>query len=86
MHGGRAWRAGRKGAAPVQSVYVLDENGKPKRVTVTTGVSDGSLTEITSGGLQPGERVVVAAFGKNQERPAGGFGSQGGSGRRGPGF
>ena len=37
-------------------------------------------------GLQPGERVVVAAFGKNQERPAGGFGAQSGPGRRGPGF
>ena len=77
---------GRKGGAPAQSVYVLDENGKPKRVAVTTGASDGSLTEITSGSLQPGDRVIVAAFGKNQERPAGGFGSQGGPGRRGPGF
>jgi HlyD family secretion protein len=78
---------GRKGrGGPPQTVYVLDENNKPKRVTVSTGVTDGTYTEITSGDLQPGEQVIVAAFGKKEQRPATAGGQGGPGGRRGMGF
>ncbi len=40
------------------------ENGQPKRVAVTTGVSDGSFTEIVTGALQEGKEVIVETLGK----------------------
>jgi HlyD family secretion protein len=39
-------------------VWVLHD-GKPEPVAVTTGLSDNTYTEVTGGGLQPGERVIV---------------------------
>jgi len=40
-------------------VYVLDAQGKLKPTPVETGLTDNALTEITSGDLQPGDRVVT---------------------------
>jgi HlyD family secretion protein len=40
------------------AVWVL-ENGTPKRVTVTTGGSDGQNTEITSGPISAGTLVIT---------------------------
>lgn len=57
MAGGRG--AG-KSAAPQQAVSVMDPNTKQRRVTITTGPSDGTYTEVTSGGLKDGDRVIVA--------------------------
>ena len=37
-----------------KTVWVLRE-GKPMPVTITTGVSDGTLTEVTEGALKPGD-------------------------------
>jgi HlyD family secretion protein len=39
-------------------VFILAE-GKPRAVTVKTGISDGSLTEIVEGPLHEGDRVVL---------------------------
>jgi HlyD family secretion protein len=39
-------------------VNIVDANGEPFRVDVTTGFSDGNLTEV-SGDLQPGDRVYL---------------------------
>jgi multidrug efflux pump subunit AcrA (membrane-fusion protein) len=39
-------------------VNVADQSGGATRVDVTTGYTDGDLTEI-SGNLQPGERVYL---------------------------
>jgi HlyD family secretion protein len=80
-------RTGAKDAAPDKAVWVLDANGRPQRVAVTTGETDGSLTEITGGALNEGDRVIVAALAKTA--PAGGTGSSGPSGlggRGGPRF
>lgn len=69
-----------------QVVWVLDENGKPRPVSATTGINDGTFTEITGGDLKQGDRVIVAAFSK-KEQPGGGAAFGGGGGRRrGPGF
>lgn len=55
--------AGRGGRAGNQrTLWVLD-GGKPKAVTVETGVSDGTTTEVT--GVQEGQQVIIG-----QERPA----------------
>lgn len=40
------------------------ENGKPKRVSITTGISDGNYTEIVSGELREGQEVIVESLSK----------------------
>jgi len=50
------------------SVWVLEDN-KPRRLSVTTGVSDGTYTEIVSGDLKEGQQIIVEALKKN-EAPA----------------
>jgi HlyD family secretion protein len=63
-----------------KAVWVLD-SAAPRRVEVTTGETDGSATEITSGGVHPGDRVIVAAL-SSTATPATGAAPAG----RGPGF
>jgi HlyD family secretion protein len=77
----------RKGAAPEKTVWILDADDKPQRVVVATGESDGTYTEVTTGGLKDGDRVIVAALAKTAPAAGGSPGSQtGGRGGRGPGF
>ncbi len=40
------------------NVWIL-ENNKPENVKITTGISDGSYTEVASGDLQEGQQVIV---------------------------
>ena len=40
-------------------VWVLDENNKPKRAEVVTGIADSLSTEIVGGPLEEGDRVIV---------------------------
>ena len=56
--GGAPRRAGTD-TALVRQVWVLD-GGAPRAVSVTPGVSDGRVTEVTSDELQPGMAVIVA--------------------------
>jgi HlyD family secretion protein len=53
-------------------VWVL-EQGKPKRVGITPGISDGNHTEVVSGDLQEGQQVIVELMRKGasstQTRP-----------------
>jgi HlyD family secretion protein len=81
-------KGARKGAAPEQAVWSLDGNNKQERVVVTTGGSDGTYTEVTSGSLKDGDRVVVAALAKTASAAAAGspVSQSGGRGGRGPGF
>lgn len=53
------------------SVWVL-EKGKPKRVSITPGISDGTYTEIVSGELHEGQSIIVSLNkdkSKNQPGP-----------------
>ena len=43
-------------------VWVL-EKGKPRRVSIRTGLSDGNYTSVVSGGLAEGDRVIVGVSG-----------------------
>jgi HlyD family secretion protein len=54
------------------SVWVL-EQGTPKRVAITPGISDGIYTEIASGDLKEGQLVIVESLkkGKTPSGPAG---------------
>lgn len=40
-------------------IYVLSEDGEPRRVTVVAGPSDGTRTEIFGAGLAPGDHVII---------------------------
>ncbi len=66
--GGAAAGAGEKKGP---SVWIL-ENGKPKRVGITPGISDGTYTEVVSGDLKEGQNLIVEALKKNkQQAPSG---------------
>lgn len=73
-----------------QTVYVLGDDNKPQPVTVTTGETNGSMTEVTGGELKPGMRVITGQMasgstekggrsgGQRRQRKGGGQGGQGG--------
>lgn len=55
-------KAQQKGAG----VWII-ENGKPKRTSVSTGVSDGSYTELISGEIKEGQEVIVESLKTKQK-------------------
>jgi len=56
-----------QGAAPVYKVWVTVPEGRPVPVDITTGISDGSNTEVTSGGLKEGQDIIVEAVTGNNK-------------------
>jgi hypothetical protein len=79
--------AGSRDATPFKpgGVFVL-RNGKPARVRVMTGISDGTFTEVQSDSLKEGDMVITgldntAANANNLTPPPG----MGGPNFRGPG-
>lgn len=54
MRGGGARSEGTPG-----TVWVLDGEGAPRSVAVRTGITDGTMTEILAGALEPGATVVI---------------------------
>jgi HlyD family secretion protein len=44
-------------------VWVLEKN-KPKRVAITTGISDGTYTELLSGEIREGQEIIVESLAK----------------------
>jgi len=50
-----------EGAAPMYKVWVAVPEGRPVSVDITTGISDGSNTEVTSGALKEGQEIIVEA-------------------------
>ena len=57
-----------------QTVYVKDTDGQPKAVSITTGVTNGTMTEVIGGDLQPGMEVITGELSgttSKRQRPAG---------------
>ncbi len=63
-----------------QTLYVKGEDGQPRAVQVTTGDTNGSVTEVLSGDLKPGMEVITgqltgaegaAGAERKQQRPGG---------------
>lgn len=52
-------------------VFVLGKDEKPRAVALRLGISDGSFTEVVSGDISPGDRVIVSEVSK-RVAPAGG--------------
>ena len=68
------------GRGSEQRVFVLDANGQPQPVTVRTGDTNGSQTEVTSGELEPGAQVITGrlAAGAPPSAPRGASGGASG--------
>jgi HlyD family secretion protein len=52
-------------------VFIVGEDGKPKPVPLTLGISDGTFTELLRGDVKEGQDVIVGSAATGQ-RPAGG--------------
>ncbi|GAA5484067.1 efflux RND transporter periplasmic adaptor subunit [Haloferula sargassicola] len=58
--GRRRWRRdGPKSLQGPPSVWIL-KNNEPVKIEVETGVTDGSVTEITGGDIQPGDELITS--------------------------
>jgi HlyD family secretion protein len=60
-----------------QTVHILGEDGKPQPVQITTGDTNGSMTEVTGGQLKPGMKVITGKLASES-----GSSTKSGSGRR----
>ncbi len=49
-----------------RTVYVLDAKGNAVKKTVTTGLTDGSMTEIVSGDIKVGDKVITTQLKKKE--------------------
>jgi HlyD family secretion protein len=89
--GNRPERTATVGRGAQQTVYVRGDDGQPRAVQIVTGDTDGTMTEVTGGGLKPGMTIItgeLSADGKGgsaggsggQRRSGGGGGRQGGGG------
>ena len=63
---GTTWK-GEKGPG----VWIL-ENNKPKRLKITTGISDGNYTEVMSGDLTENGNLIVESLAKGKSPSASG--------------
>jgi HlyD family secretion protein len=53
-------------APSLRSVWVL-RGGKPVRVEVRTGITDGTFTEVIGGPLEAGDRVITDSLEEHSE-------------------
>ena len=60
--GQRAGQAKADPAVAARRIFVLSD-GKPRPVSIKTGVTDGTLSEIVEGDLKAGDQVIVDASG-----------------------
>jgi HlyD family secretion protein len=67
------------GQGPGSTVYVVDAGGRPRPVSVHTGISDGRYTAILSGDLHEGDRVAVG-YQTAKSEAGGAFPGMGGPG------
>ena len=84
--GGNAEKSATMARGAQQTVYVVGEDGEPQQLRVTTGDSNGSMTEVIGGDLKPGMKVITGQLAsENASKSSGGSGqrSQGGGQRGG---
>lgn len=52
-----------------EGVWIL-EKGKPRRISITTGISDGNFTELSSGELKEGQEIIIDSVNKTGDKRA----------------
>lgn len=87
---GRRGRGGAEKSATIgrgarQTIYVKGEDGQPRPIQVTTGDTNGQVTEILAGDLKEGMEVITGQFagdsaGSGQRKSGSGQRRQGGGG------
>ncbi|WP_213981655.1 efflux RND transporter periplasmic adaptor subunit [Sphingomonas sp. dw_22] len=90
--GGSAAKSATMSKGAQQTVYIQGADGKPQAVQVTTGDTDGTVTEVTGGELKPGDKVITGQLSagssgqRRQRRQGAGAGAgQGGANGAGAG-
>ena len=72
----------------VRVVWVVGKDGKPERRRITTGLSDGSATEVVEGNLNEGDMVItgqqISGAARTTQTPPGFGGAPRGAGGGGP--
>jgi len=48
-------------------IFVLDEAGKPRALTLRIGATDGTLSEVLSGEIKPGDGVITGSSGGGKQ-------------------
>ena len=79
---GASQRTATVGRGGRQTVYVKGADGKPQAVSVTTGDTDGSMTEVLGGGLRPGAQVITGVLAGGEAASGARGGASGGGQRR----
>lgn len=78
---GRSFAESGQAGGHVQKVWKVGNTGDPEPMTVQTGISDGMWTEVTSGSVAAGDKVIVGIETPRDDRRTGelppGFGSGG---------
>lgn len=70
-----------RGGGTPGRIYVVGPDGKPRPVSVTLGISDGSATEVLGGDAQEGQQVVIGQAGGTTRPGTGSTGAPGGAPR-----
>ncbi len=82
----RPERTAKLGRGAQQTVYVKGADGTPQAVQITTGDTNGTVTEVLSGNLKPGQEVITGQLAAGDgSAPAGGGQRSGGQRRQGGG-
>jgi HlyD family secretion protein len=55
-------------------VFVVGDDGKPKPIVLTLGISDGTATEVIRGDLKDGQDIIIGTAATTQRPPAGASG------------
>jgi HlyD family secretion protein len=79
----RPERTATLGRGASQTIYVKDAEGKPQPVQVTTGDTNGTMTEVLSGNLKPGQQVITGQLSSGNDGAGAGKRSGGGQRRQG---
>ncbi len=72
-----------------QTIYIKGADGKPTPIGITTGETNGTMTEVTGGDLKPGMEIITgqlangAAASAAKRRPGSAGGAAAGGGQRG---
>jgi HlyD family secretion protein len=57
-------------------VFIVGQDGKPKPIPLTLGISDGTATEVLRGDVNEGQEVIVGSAAATQRAPGSGSTSQ----------